>query len=462
MRGPVEPVNAFPPMPFPWRLAALGLVSFTLYLVGTVWQPPLARASQPLYFLWFSGIFLVYGVALLDTWRHAHQPHSAMLPLIVGWAIVFRLTLLWVTPGFLSDDIYRYVWDGLVQQAGINPYLYPPEAPELAFLRDDTIFPMINRKSALTLYPPGAQLFFRLMAWICPGSLVAMKASILLADVASIGLLLHLLTRLARSQAYVLLYAWHPLVIVELGISGHLDGLMIPFILLAVLWMIQNRPQLVGIALAIAALIKLYPALLLPALYRKRGWLMPVVCFGILALGYLLYLGAGYQVIGYLPQYISPYEFYNLGLRHILMWLVGFFVPDPFPYVKGLSAAILLLVMLQCVRHTDKSPPQALQWGVGLIVLYLLLVSPSVFQWYLVWLLALVTLTPSGLTPAWLYWSWSVNLGYLETLPMFTDVIYGLRIVEYAPLFLWIVGYSSWVHSKKSRTAQHSTADVTS
>ena len=67
--------------------------------------------------------------------------------------------MLWVTPGFLSDDIYRYSWDGLVQQAGINPYNYPPDASELGMLRDDTIFPMINRQWALTLYPPGAQLF---------------------------------------------------------------------------------------------------------------------------------------------------------------------------------------------------------------------------------------------------------------------------------------------------------------
>jgi alpha-1,6-mannosyltransferase len=462
MWSPVEPVTASPRVPFPWRMAALGSVSCTLYLVGTVWQPPLALAERPLYLFWFSGVFLVYVAALLDTRRHARQPHPALLPLIAGWAVVFRLTLLWVTPGFLSDDIYRYIWDGLVQQTGINPYLYPPEAPELAFLRDDTVFPMINRKSALTLYPPGAQLFFRLMAWIGPGSLVAMKASILLADVVSIVLLLHLFRRLGRSQAYVVLYAWHPLVIVELGISGHLDGLMIPFVLLAVLWTIQNRPGLVGAALATAALIKLYPALLLPALYRKRGWPMPVVCLAVLALGYLLYLGAGYQVIGYLPQYISPYEFYNLSLRHVLMWLVGLFVPDPFPFVKGLSTAIMLLVMLQCVRHTEKSLPETLQWSVGLIVLYLLLVSPSVFQWYLVWLLALVTLTPSGLTPAWLYWSWSVNLGYLGTLPLSADILYWLYLVEYVPVFLWIVGYAWWVRSKKSRTAPRSVADVTS
>ena len=144
---------------------------------------------------------------------------------------------------------------------------------------------------------------------------------------------------------------------------------------------------------------------------------MPLAFFGLLGMGYLLYLDAGAQIIGYLPYYIAPDEFYNLSLRPILMWLVGLVTGNPFPIVKWLSAAILVLVMVHCVRQSHKSPQQAVQWGVGLIALYLLLVSPSVFQWYLVWLLALVTLTQSWLIPAWLYWSWAVNLDYLETLP---------------------------------------------
>jgi alpha-1,6-mannosyltransferase len=449
-------------MPFPWRLAALGFVSFILYLVGNVWQPPLAHTNYPLYFLWFSGVFFVYVAALLDARRHARQPHPAVLPLIVGWAIVFRFSLLWVTPGFLSDDIYRYVWDGVVQQAGINPYNYAPEAPALAFLRDSTIFPMINRKSVLTLYPPGAQLFFRLMARMSPGSLVAMKATILLADVASIALLLRLLTRLGIHQTYVILYAWQPLVIIELGISGHLDGLMIPFVLLAFLWMMHNRPWLVGAALGTATLIKLYPALLLPILYRKRGWPMPLLFLVLTGAGYWLYLDAGFQILGYLPYYITPYEFYNLSLRPILMWLIGLITTAPFPYVTALSVAMLLLVMLQCVRRPEKTSQQTVQWGVGLIVLYLFVVSPSVFQWYLAWLLALVTLTPGWLTPAWLYWSWSVNLDYLEPLPMFKGVAYWLSIAEYAPVFLWIMGYWWWVRSRKPLPMRSGVAEAAS
>ena len=448
------------PAPFPWRLAVLGAVSCVLYLLGCIWQPPLERTYHPLYLLWFSGAFLVYLIAYLDIRRYALQPHTVVIPLIVGWALIFRLSVLWVTPGFLSDDIYRYAWDGLVQQAGINPYHYPPEAPELGFLRDDTIYPMINRKWALTLYPPGAQLFFRLLAWLCPGDIVAMKAVILLADVGSIALLLLMLNQLALPRSNILLYAWHPLVVVELGISGHLDGLMLPCVLLALLCLVHNRSWLMGTSLAMATLLKLYPAILLPALYRKGGWPMPLAFFGLVGLGYLLYLGAGAQIIGYLPYYIAPDEFHNLGLRPILMWLVGLFTENPFPYVKGLSAVTLVLVMVHCARYCHKTDQQALHWGVGLIALYLLLVSPSVFQWYLVWLLALVTLTQSWLTPAWLYWSWAVNLDYLETLPLFTNALYRLHIVEYVPVFAWIIGYWWLVRSGKLAAGPCGVADA--
>ena len=130
----------------PWRLAILGGISCLLYVLGSVWQPPLERANHPWYFLWFSGVFAVYLLALLAVHRQNWQVQPGAVALIVGWALIFRVSVLWVTPGFLSDDIYRYSWDGLVQQAGINPYNYPPDASELGILRDDTIFPMINRQ----------------------------------------------------------------------------------------------------------------------------------------------------------------------------------------------------------------------------------------------------------------------------------------------------------------------------
>ena len=434
-----------------WRLALLGFASLLLYMLGYIWQPPLDRSYYPMYFLWFSLLFLIYVGAFIELRRLAAVERYRVLPLIVGWALVFRLSLLWVTPGFLSDDIYRYVWDGLVQQAGINPYRYPPEAPELAFLRDDTIFPMINRRWAPTIYPPVAQLFFRLMAWISPGSLVTMKAVILLADAVSMALLLMLLKELHRDRAAVLLYAWNPLVVVELGLSGHLDGLMLPFVLLAFLCVFRQRHWLAGVALGLATLIKLYPALLLPVLWRRREWQMPVAGVVLIILGYLFYLDAGLQIIGYLPQYMTEYEAYNLGLRAVLTWALGTITADAFRAAQWLGSTVLLLVMLWCVKRGQKSPTAIVHWGVGVIALYFLMVSPSIFQWYLLWLLALATLSQAWWTPAWLYWSWSVNLGYLETLPMFETSLLWLRLAEYAPIFLWLGGGWLWAWSQQDR-----------
>jgi alpha-1,6-mannosyltransferase len=432
-----------------WRLALLGFASLLLYGLGNVWQPALERSYHPVYFLWFSLLFLIYVGALIESRRLPAAERCRVIALIVGGALIFRLSLLWVTPGFLSDDIYRYVWDGLVQQSGINPYRYPPHASELAFLRDETIFPMINRKWALTIYPPLAQGFFRLLAGISPGSLVAMKAAILLADAASIALLLVLLKDLGLNRAHVLLYAWNPLVVIELGISGHLDGLMLPFVLLAFLCTFRQRLWLAGWALGLATLIKLYPAMLLPVFLRPRAWQMPAAFVVLVALGYLSYLDAGFQIIGYLPDYMTAYEAYNLGLRAVLTAVLGFLGGDAFRYSQWLASTILLSVMVWCVKSGQKSAPETVQWGVGMIALYYLLASPSVFQWYLIWLLALVTLSQTWSAPAWIYWSWSVNLDYLHTLPMFEGSLFWLRLAEYAPIFLWLGGSWLWNQSRQ-------------
>ena len=164
---------------------------------------------------------------------------------------------------------------------------------------------MINRKWALTIYPPrGAALLPT--AGLAVSGPIGGDESRDPSGGCGFYCSATTLAQAARLPRYrILLYAWHPLVIVELGISGHLDGLMLPFVLLAFLRMLHSRFWLVGVSLAIATLIKLYPAIILPALYRKGGWSMPLVFFGIVGMGYLLYLDAGAEIIGYLPSY-SP------------------------------------------------------------------------------------------------------------------------------------------------------------
>src|SRR5438132_7693875 len=108
--------------------------------------------------------FLVlYGVLFL-LWLAAWKAQTIPLATLLGFAILFRLTLLPTIPS-LSDDIYRYGWEGRIQRAGFSPYRHPPEAAELASLQDAS-WPRINHKNISTVYPMLSQLAFRTGAYI--------------------------------------------------------------------------------------------------------------------------------------------------------------------------------------------------------------------------------------------------------------------------------------------------------
>src|ERR1044072_1458122 len=126
--------------------------------------------------------FVQSAIYLLAAWIVTRaRPSNSTLLIVIAFAILFRVSILFAPP-YLSDDIYRYVWDGRVQAAGINPYRYIPAAPELAHLRDETIYPKINRKDwAHTIYPPVAQVVFFLTTRISE-SVTWMKATMLLFD----------------------------------------------------------------------------------------------------------------------------------------------------------------------------------------------------------------------------------------------------------------------------------------
>ena len=169
-------------------------------------------------------------------------------------------------------DIFRYVWDGKVQAAGINPYRYIPADPHLAFLRDLAVYPHINRRSyAHTIYPPGAQMLFLLITRL-GASVLWMKAGMVALEALTIWALVKLLAALGLRREQVLLYAWHPLLLWEVAGSGHVDGAALPLIVFALLFYVRHKPLATGLALGAATLVKLYPIVLFPALHRRSDW----------------------------------------------------------------------------------------------------------------------------------------------------------------------------------------------
>src|SRR6185503_20921302 len=154
-------------------LLLLGCVSVLLYRFGV----GASGVSGIRFFMKVA--FVQSAIYLLAAWIVVRvRPSSSTLLIVIAFAIIFRLSILFAPP-YLSDDIYRYVWDGRVQAAGINPFRYIPAAPELAHLRDDAIYPKINRRDwSYTIYPPVAQAVFFVTTRISE-SVVWMKATML-------------------------------------------------------------------------------------------------------------------------------------------------------------------------------------------------------------------------------------------------------------------------------------------
>jgi uncharacterized membrane protein len=196
-----------------------------------------------------------------------------------------RLLLL---PGWpVSTDIYRYVWDGRVQGAGINPYLHLPADAILAGLRDGAIYPYINRADyAPTIYPPMSQIVFFLVTRISEAE-VAMKAAMVAFEGLAVWAILQLLAARGLARSRVLLYAWHPLPLWEFARSGHVDIVAIAFLLLAFLAIERRSPILAGIALGAGVLVKYFPIVTGPALYKRWDWRLPIAFVATIAVLYL-------------------------------------------------------------------------------------------------------------------------------------------------------------------------------
>ncbi|MEX2355600.1 MAG: hypothetical protein WD535_01065, partial [Thermaerobacterales bacterium] len=248
----------------------------------------------------------------------------------------------------LSGDIYRYVWDAHVFTSGINPYLYPPEDPALAHLRDDAIFPEVGLPWLPTPYFPLAQAFFGGAYLLVPDSVTMIKIGLAAADLAAIALLLVLTSRLGRSPAWVALYAWHPLLLIEVAHSGHVDGLLLPLMVLAMgAAALLRKPGWTGLCLGLAVLIKPYALFLAPAFWQRWDWRLPAVLAGTVLAGLLAFGGPGGQwlwdgtVFGSAP-YLAAHASFNPGsIWAVVGWLATAAGIEPGTAVRAAGLALL-------------------------------------------------------------------------------------------------------------------------
>ncbi len=348
--------------------------------------------------------FAIFVPAAFLCWRGLRVGWPGVA-LVLGLAIAFRAAC--VVPGEtppLSTDLHRYAWDARVQAAGINPYRYAPDDPALARLRDEVVWPEINLPGWHTVYPPGAEAAFLAARGVFGDRLGSTTLLFLGGEALAVGLLLVVLARMRSKPPLerIALYAWHPLAISEIAANGHVDALSVVGLAgLLAAWQ-ARRFGLAGLATGFAALVKLGPILLVPALARRGGWRYVVPALALCVLAYGAYASVGLGVLGDLGDYVERQRFGGSlwwGLRQLI---------GPAGANAACAAVLLGIVGLVALRAHDTIEQVARS---SLLVLGTLLLCVSYVQpWHALWLLPFFPLVRA---PAWLWLTGTLPLLYL-------------------------------------------------
>jgi len=298
----------------------------------------------------------------------------------------------------LSDDIFRYIWDGRVWLHGINPFRYAPLDPALASLRDE-LWARINNPGLPTIYPPLLQGVFALAARISP-TVLCFKTVFAALDLGA-GLCLFSALRRAGSAPLTVLYLWHPAVVVEFAGQGHADAAGLCCLALALVFWARRRPLGSALALAGASLVKLLPLAAFPALIRplRFRWFVPLLAVGA---AYLPFVRHGVDPLGSLGTFAADWKA-NAFLFGVWAWLPGF-------WARG-AAAIPAAAAVMVGWKRGRPWPEVYSWSVGLLLLF----SPVVHPWYVLWLLPVALWLKH---PAWVVWSFLAPFSY-AVLPRF-------------------------------------------
>jgi hypothetical protein len=382
-------------------------------------------------------------------------------------ASLFRATVL-LRPADLSDDLYRYLWDDAVGRAGLSPYALAPEDPALAGI-DPALQDRVAHREVRTVYPPVAQAAFRAAGLAGAGPL-AVKALFGAADVAVVALLAS--GGAAPLRFAAALYAFHPLAVTESAGQGHLDPLGLALLLAALLFLARRRRALAGVALAASVLTKYVSLVAAPALVR-RGRLALAAPFALtIAVFWIAASWGAASPAGGLSDYATRWEFNGILYPAVAAVVARSDLPERakesflalkerlhhprwtqalFPYFYAgffarAALGVLLAVLLFGIAWKIRDPWDATFASLGA----LLLVSPTLHPWYLLWILPFAA---ARREPAFLYLCAVIPLSYLLLYPV-PGISAGLvTAVEFGP-FAVLLGRTLWKSGRGTRTGR--------
>lgn len=416
--------------------------AYALFLVLLGYLIP--REEFLLTFFLFGLCTLLYGLICLD-------PKSRDLSFKEGLLIAFflRLTLILSIP-VLSDDFYRYIFDGQLVKQGLNPYLLTPTKMVNSGMIQLNgywvfLFEKMNSPDYFSIYPPLHQFFFFLASLGGENllfNIILLRIFILGFDFLNMYLLSKILKFLNQPISKTWLYAFNPLIILELTGNLHFEGLVLTGVLAAVYFWIKKKPEYSALGWSWAIGIKLTPLMLGPWLvlsWQKRT-ILPFLGFSALFIGILFapfFYSNGIQNFwSSIRLFQSTFEF-NASVYYIIKWLSGFFINyNPIGYVGPmLNFAAFFAIVFYCAKHKGQDIERLL---IGIVHIYLiyLLSQNVVHPWYIIPAFGVSILTKSKV---FLVWTGLVFLSYnAYSNPEINENVY-LILIEYGVLFIFIL-----------------------
>ena len=337
---------------------------------------------------------------------------------LIWLGIGFRILLLLATPN-LSEDVFRFIWDGRLWLQGIDAYAYLPNDliktnPEVS----ERLFKLLNSPGYYTIYPPINQLIFVIAASVTSikGSIIIIRLFILAAEVISLITLSKLIQARNGEAKALMLYALNPLAILELTGNLHFEAFVICFLLLAIHYLDQNKKIKSAIALGLSISFKIIPIIWLAAFFKKIN-LKAYVFFVLVALAIALvtflpllqtsiFQGGGASAKLYFQTFEFNASIYYL-VREVGYWSKGYnIIQTAGPLISLIGFALIDLYNLFASEKTSISERALWSWFIYCLF------ATTIHPWYILPLVVLSSLTDYKFPLLWSFLIFFTYLGY--------------------------------------------------
>lgn len=424
------------------------------------------RSGIELYWLIVIPLYLTYTLVIFYILRNNLLERISFLWFTV-FGIFFRIVLIPSEP-FLSDDIYRYLWDGKIIASGINPYKFAPVDIQLLQFRDQIIYPFINFPEIATSYPPVSQFMFLINQWL-GGSVFSWKFLLLFVEIILFLVIFRMVQHFNLNKFRLLIYFYNPLLIIETYSSGHVEIAGVSFFWIAVYLFYKRYDWKSIIFFAMSIMTKFIPLVsglpfLLNKFFRKSALLM-VICSIIL----LPFMFSGILPLPGLFSYINRWEF-NGGLYQLAISIMNlldikeykwmevnfsghletFYFSYAFLY-KVFAAVILVVVFfdqMNKLRATSRFRSINFIQRAFILTAGFLLLIPTLHPWYLIWIIPFLVFIPNW---SWLLFTFLIQASYFvlkdyALLSVWKESVW-ILLFQYVPFYTILI----WEYLDKDR-----------